>query len=293
MRKTVLLFPFLLTALFVFPQTAAGPRLPVVGVLPFEASGDGVSANDAGEASGLIVTELSSWGTMVILQGDNAKTAEYLIQGQVSRTTPSAGSPSTAPAAAQGNQITVTVTTSDGKSGKILTTAVITADTLSAIAVEPFCDKITENVPFPNYLLGVWRSTITMPDGPVTCIMEFRSDRTLRVRQYDTWESSGTNTLKYQAIGNGTYTYAGYRRRVVTVNNQQMQADATVGINLTLEDALPKYTTVSRSGLRVLFDDAKVNFELINAGLPCGDNYTGPSVYPGTSVFYTKFAKIQ
>jgi len=293
MRKTIFITLFLCTALFGFSQTVAGPKLPTVGILPFEATGGGVSAYDAGEATRLVSAELSSWGTMVILQGDDAKNGEYLIQGQLSRplAAPSAGS-STAPAAGQGNLTTLTVTTSDAKTGKVLTTANTPAAALNAASVESFCEKITESVPFPNYLLGRWQSTINMPDGPVICIMEFRSDRTLRVQRYDTWESRGTNTLKYQAIGNGTYSYAGYRRRTVIINNRELQTDATVGINLTLEDALPKYNTISSGGLRVLFDDAKVNFEMVNAGIPCGDNYSGPSVYPGTSVLYTKFVKI-
>ena len=132
-----------------------------------------------------------------------------------------------------------------------------------------------------------------MIDGPVTCIMEFRSDRTVQVTQYDTWEHSGTNALKYQAIGKGSYTYAGYRRRTVTVGNQQMEADATVGVTLTLEDALPNYGAVNRSGIRVQFNESRNSFEMLNAGLPCGDNFSGPSVYPTGSVVYTKFSKIR
>ena len=277
MRKTMLLCILLCTAFFVFPQ-AVTPRLASVGIAPFEASGDGVTPNDAEEASRLIAAELSSWGTMTILEGDDAKNGEYLIQGQISW---------------KDNQITLTVSTSDAKSGKILTNSTIQASSLKTVPLESFCEKITENVPFPNYLLGRWQSVINMVDGPVTCIMDFRSDRTIRVLRYDTWEHDGTDSLKYQAIGSGTYSYAGYRRRTVTVNNRSIQADATIGINLSLEDALPKYNFISRGGLRVLFDDTKSNFELVTAGFPCGDNYSGPSVYPSASVFYTKFAKIQ
>jgi hypothetical protein len=183
--------------------------------------------------------------------------------------------------------------TTETGSGRLLNNSKEQGAALRAVSMESFCAQISENIPYPNYLLGKWRSVISMIDGPVTCIMEFRSDRTVRVQQFDTWEHSGTNSLKYQAIGTGTYSYAGYRRRTVTLSGRQIQTDATVGINLTLEDALPKYVKVNAGGLRVIFDEQKANFELVYGGIPCGDNFTGPSVYPSANVFYTKFNKIQ
>jgi len=276
MKEKTLVLVLMVTAFSVFAQGTV--KLPVVGILPFETSGTGVNASDAAEATRMVVTELSSWGFMTILEGDDAKKGEYLVQGQISR---------------QNNQVIFTAATSDAKTGKVLKNSKEQAADLSTISIESFCEQITENVPYPNFLTGIWQSTISMIDGPVTCIMEFRSNRTVRVQQYDTWEHNGTNSLKYQAIGSGTYTYAGYRRRDVSINGKVIQADATVGVNLTLEDALPKYNSVSRSGLRVLFDDSKNSFELLNAGFPCGDNYTGPSVYPSAAVAYTKFNKIQ
>jgi hypothetical protein len=113
------------------------------------------------------------------------------------------------------------------------------------------------------------------------------------VQRYDTWEHSGVTSLKYQAIGSGTYSYAGYRRRTVSAGGRTIQADATISVNVTLEDALPKYEKINSSGLRVLFDESKNSFELVNAGLPCGDNQGGPPVYPSANVHYTKFVKIQ
>ena len=278
MKKKIFVLIFLFAGFSVFAQGTTVTRLPTVGIPPFEASGAGVSAADAGEATRLVIAELSSWGYMTILEGDRAKDGEYLIQGQISR---------------QNNQTVLTAVTSEGKSGKNLNSSKEQAPALGDISVESFCTQVTENIPFPNYLLGRWQSTINMIDGPVTCIMEFRSDRTVRVQQYDTWEHDGTNSLKYQGIGSGTYSYAGYRRRNVSINGRDTQADATVGINLKLEDALPKYVTVSRSSIRVLFDDSRTSFELLNAGFPCGDNYSGPSVYPSAAVSYTKFIKIQ
>ena len=274
MKRIIFVFIFFVSAFSVFAQ-----RLYTVGILPFEASGAGVSDSDAAEATRLVIAQLSPCGTLTVLSGDQAKDGEYLVRGQISR---------------QNNQIVLTAATTEARSGRALNSSKEQAQTLAAISMFSFCTQITDYVPFPNYLLGRWQSTIDMIDGPVTCVLEFRSDRTVQVRQYDTWEHSGTNSLKYQAIGTGTYSFGGYHLRpTVTIDGRRIQVDAAMGMNLTLEDALPKYNSVSGSGLRVLFDDSRTSFELVNGGFPCGDNYTGPSVYPSASVFYTKFTKTQ
>ena len=265
-------------AFFIIAFSASAQRLPTVGILPFESSGSSVSAEDAAQATRLVAAELGSWGTVTVLAGAEANNGEYLVRGEVSR---------------QNNQFILSASTSEARTGRNLNNSKAEAGSLAAIDIESFCEQITQNVPYPNFLLGTWRSTITMPDGPVTCILEFRADRTVNVRQYDTWEHNGTNSLKYQAIGDGTYTYAGYRPRTVMIGGRETRADATIGIALSLEDALPKYTQVSRSSIRALFDESKSSFELLSGGFPCGDNFSGPSVYPSNSVLYTRFSKIQ
>ncbi|MCL2320336.1 MAG: hypothetical protein FWC45_09640 [Treponema sp.] len=277
MKKAVFVLLFSLTALAVFAQGT--PRIYTVGILPFEATGEGVGPADAAEATRLVIEGVSPCLTLTLLQGDQAKDGEYLIKGQISR---------------QNNQIVLTAATTEARSGRVLNTSKEQAATLAAISMFSFCAQVTDYIPYPGYLLGKWQSTINMIDGPVTCILEFRSDRTVRVQQYDTWEHNGTNILKYQAIGSGTYTFGGYHiLRTITINGQRIQTHGALGVNLALEDALPRYVTVNRTGLRVVFNDSKNGFELVNAGLPCGDNFTGPSVYPSASVFYTKFTKIQ
>ena len=278
MKKTVIVFVFFISVLSVFAQSASTVRLPAVGIQPFEISGTGVTEADAAEATRLVIAELSSWEAMNILSGDQARTAEYLIRGQISR---------------QDNQLVLSATTVDNRTGRTLNNSKEQASALREVNMESFCAQVSENIPYPNYLQGKWRSTIEMVDGPVICILEFRSDRTVRVEQFDTWEHNGTNSLKYQAIGTGNYSYAGYRRRTVSVGGRQVVTDATVGVNLSLEDSLPKYKTVSSSGLRVLFDDSKTSFELSYGGIPCGDNFSGQQVYPSANVYYTKFIKIQ
>ena len=276
MKKTLIILAFFIAGTSVFAQGA--PRLPTVGIMPFEVQGTSVNAGEAAEATRLVIGELTSWGIMVVLSGDEAQGAEYLVRGQITR---------------QSSRIILTAATYRGNSSAVLNNSREEAADLNSISFESFCAKIAENIPFPNYLLGRWRSSIDMPDGPVTCILEFRSDRTVRAEQYDTWEHNGTNSLKYQGIGAGNYTYAGYLRRTVTIGGRTIQADATVGINLSLEDTLPKYGIVNVGGLRVLFDEAKTSFELVSGSLPCGDNFTGPSIYPSANVYYTKFIKIQ
>jgi len=220
---------------------------------------------------------------LTILTENQARGGEYLIQGQISRIS-----------SGQNNQIVLSATIQQASSGRTLNTAREQGQSLSAIPIFSFCVQLADYIPYTNHLLGKWQSTIDMVDGPVTCILELHPDRTVQVEKYETWEHNGTNSLKYQAIGTGTYTFMGYHlRRAVTVGGRRIITDAALGITMTLEDALPKYNTVSVSGLRMVFDESKRSFELVTGGLPCGDNFTGPSVYPSASVFYTRFTKIQ
>jgi len=276
MRKTALAYLILLFALPVYAQGT--PAMASVGIFPFIISGSGVSEGEAAEATRMVINELSSWGTITILSGDQAKNAEYLVQGQISR---------------QNNQVILSAVTSEARSNRSLNSSREQAPTLGSISIASFCTKIAENVPFPNYLLGKWRSTLNMVDGPVTCILEFRSNRTVQVHQFDTWEHNNPNILKYQGIGTGTYTYVGYLRRTLNIDGREVFADATASVSLKLEDSLPKYKTVNSGGLRIFFDNSKDNFEIVYGGIPCGDNFSGSSVYPGTNVYYTKFTKIQ
>ena len=274
MKKTVLVFIFFITALSVF-----GQRIYTVGVLPFEASGEGVSPGVASEAERLIRDELSPVTTLTVLPAAQAAEGEYLINGQISF---------------RNNQIALTATITQASTGKTLNTVREQGSSLNAISMSSVCAQLCDYIPYPAYITGKWQSTINTNDGPVTCILEFRPDRTATAEQYDTWEHKGTNLLKYQAIGTGTYSFTGYHiPRTVTVEGRRILVNAAFGINLTLEDALPKYNIVNVTGSRILFNDTRSGFEIVNGGIPCGDNYTGPSVYPGEKLFYTGFSKIR
>ena len=225
-----------------------------------------------------VTEELNSWRLMNLFTGERAGNADYLIRGSVSRL---------------GDQIVLTATTIQRSTGRVLNTSRQAGTAINTLMVESFCEQLASYIPIPNFLLGTWQTTINLVDGPVLCIMEFLDDRTVRVHRFDTWEHNGTNSLVYHGIGSGTYTYLGYRRRNVDLGGQQVIADATIGINLRLEDALPEYISVNISGLRVLFDDARNNFEITYGAIPFGNNFSGPSVYPGERLFYTSFTKIQ
>jgi hypothetical protein len=271
MKKLLIILIFLFTALAAFSQ-----RLSVVAVFPFEVSGTGVNSADAATLSGQLVSELRSWGTLTIVGEEGANGADYLIRGRLTR---------------QNAQVVLSAVTYDAKTNKALNSSKEQAATASALSSQIFslCAQVTENIPFPNYLLGRWRAVINMIDGPITCILEFRANRTVNVVQYDTWEHRGDRSLKYQGFGTGTYSYWGHVRRTI----RGSPVDGFVTINLKMEDALPKYTTLSLSRINLFFDEGKVNFELVSSGFACGDNYAGPSVYPQATVAYTKFTKIQ
>jgi hypothetical protein len=266
---------FLSFFLVFFVFCAFAQRVPVVGVMAFE-TGAGATAAEAANATSQIISELSSWGTINVVQGSAG--AEYIIRGTFGK---------------QGASVILAGTTTNAGSQQALNTYNERGNALNNAFIFQFCLKAVERVPFPNYLVGTWQATLNMPDGPVICIIEFRSNRTARVERYDTWEHKENNSLRYEGYGTGTYSYVGYANRVITVNSQQVRIDATIGVTLDLEETLPDQTSVNRSGLSLVFNGDKSAFNLVNGMLPCGTNHDGPSVYPSASLGFTNITKIR
>jgi len=270
-KRSLLVFSFIFIALCsVFAQ-----RVPVVGVIPFE-SGGGASAADAAALYGRVINELTSWGTLNVVQGDAG--VEFIIRGNVSR---------------QGANLVLSAATVDASTGRELNQYNEQARSANEISVPMFCAKAVERVPLPNYLLGTWQATINMPDGPVVCIIEFRTDRSARVERYDTWEHRQMNSLRYEGYGAGTYSYMGFANRVINAGGQQVRIDATFSVNLALEETLPAQTTVNQSGLSIVFNENKTSFRIVNGMLLCGRNFDGPSVYPSEVLGFNQFVKIR
>jgi len=271
--KKIILAILLLTAAL---SAAFAQRIPVVGIMPFTTENRTITPEDAANVTRLVIEELTSWG-MNIVSGGNG--AEYIVQGTLSR---------------QGSAFVLTGQTIEAKSEKMLNESKEQASALKDISIFTFCTKIIEMVPFPNYLLGKWQSSLNMPDGPVVCIIEFKSNRTITVERYDTWEHRQRNSLRYEGYGTGNYSYAGYyNRRTMTVNSQTIRIDASANIYLKLEETLPEQTNVSQSRLGLLFSEDKNSFEIIGGALPCGRNYDGNAVYPSATIGFTRFTKIR
>jgi hypothetical protein len=268
MKKKVLLGLLFLAALLgVFAQTNAALRLASLGVFPFEA-GDGVSEADAAALRLQLVAELRSWESLTILEGEAAEKAEYTVKCRLAR---------------QGNRLSLSAATYDAQ-GKELNSSGEQAPTLDELSARifSFCAQLTENVPFPNYLLGTWQSVIDLESGPLVCTLEFQTGRRVIVRRFDTYQQRGSQSLRYQAIGTGTYTYRGHARKDIG----GLSADATFSLAASLEDALPAYESLRVSWMGLAFDQGKSAFRMGGAGLPCGDK-TGE---PGLA--YTRFTKI-
>ena len=262
--------------LLIVSLSAYAQRIPVVGITVFETTGT-VTPADAATVTRMIITELSSWGTINVIESANG--AEYVIRGTLSR---------------QGSSFIVTASTTEVSTNRILNEYREQGASVREFPAFSFCMKAVDRVPFPNYLLGRWQSTLNMPDGPVVCIIEFKSDRTVFVERYDTWEHRQRNALRYEGYGTGTYSYAGYFvRRNITVNSQQIQIDAMANINLTLEETLPEQTAVNQTRLGIIFNGDKSTFEIAGSSLPCGRNYDGPSIYPSEYLGFSRFTKIK
>jgi len=261
--------------LLIVSVSAYAQRIPVVGITVFETTGT-VTPADAATLTRMVITELSSWGTINVIEG--ADGAEYVVRGTISR---------------QGNTLTISASTAEASTNRVLNEYREQAASIREMPVFSFCMNAVDRVPFPNYLLGAWQSTLSMPDGPVVCIIEFKSDRTVSVERYDTWEHRQNNSLRYEGYGTGTYSYAGYANRVVNVNSQQVRIDAAANVSLRLEETLPEQTAVNQTGLYILFNADKNAFEIVNGILPCGRNFDGPSVYPSAVIGFSRFTKIR
>jgi len=273
MKKTLCAVILFMAALSAFAQ-----RIPTVGVLPFQTYGDEASAGDAALATQRLIAELSASETLSILSGAQAEGGEFIVRGQVSR---------------QDGQTVLTATLEEAASGRILNTARSQGSAVGAIPMFAFAIQIADFIPFTNYLLGRWESTLQMIDGPVSAILEFRPGGVVNVEKYETWEHNGAHSLKYQAIGTGTYAFTGFHlRRTITAGGRSVLVHASLTINLTLEDALPGFAEISSSGLMLVFDEPRRTFELVNAGLPFGNNFTGPSVHPNERIYYRSFARL-
>jgi len=271
MMKRLLIF-FLLFVMtgFVFAQ-----KVPVLGIMAFEA-GSGVSSVEALEMTNKVLSEFNSWGTISAVTG--ADGADYVIRGTLSRQTSS---------------FVLSALTVNTGTEQILNTYREQANAVDNISVFSFCLKAVEGVPFPNYMVGTWQSTLSLPDGPVVCVIEFRSDRIVRVERYDTWEHRRGNSLRYEGFGKGTYSYVGYANRMISVNSQSVRVDAALSVNLSLEETLLDQTSVNQTGLTLVFNADKTAFNFVNGMLPCGANHDGPSVHPSVSLGFVNFSKIR
>jgi len=270
-KRNILILFLLLTSLSaVFAQ-----RVPVVGIMTFDSAGSGISVTEAINLTNRVIEELNSWGTLRVVQGTGE--AEFVIRGSFSR---------------QGNNVILSASTSDA-GGRVLNEYTEQARSAGEISASNVSAKAVERVPLPNYLLGTWQATINMPDGPVVCIMEFRTGGVVRVERYDTWEHRQNNSLRYEGFGEGNYFYRGFANRVITVSGNQVRVDAVVSINLKLEETLPDQTAVNASNLNLVFNADKTTFEIANGMLPCGRNFDGPSVYHSAVLGFSQFRKIR
>ncbi|MDR2246314.1 MAG: hypothetical protein LBE17_06535 [Treponema sp.] len=271
---------FLCVALPAFSQ-----KVPRVVIFPFEWSEREVSADDAALIRNQIIEEISSWGTIAVLDETEAESADFYVQGKIFLD----------------NTVTaLTGSTYNAQTDKPMSSYREQAASVSALGgrITSFCTRMLESIPFPNLLLGRWTSVIEADSGPLTCIVEFKSDRTIFVDRFDTREYRQGNILTYQGFGTGTYTYNSQARRLMAIESsggtvRESPVDGSVIVSLTMEDTLPAYKSLNTNRVRLVFSNSNGNFELLNDGLPCGDNFDGPSVYPGQRIVYTHFTRVQ
>jgi hypothetical protein len=276
MKKISLAVFFLCIVLPVFSQ-----RVSSIVIYPFEVIGRGVSNIDAAAITKQVVSEISSWGTIAVLEEKEAGTADYVVRGQLTL---------------DNRLIALTATTYEVRENKPLTSYRVQAENVRSLSSRlfTFCIQMMEPIPLPNYLLGKWISTVALDDGLLTCILVFNEDRTVTVERYDTYEHRQGNSLMYQGYGSGTYAYNVQIRKMETIRDvsgasRETPVDGSVTLSLSLEDALPNYRSLRTERIKLAFTANNTSFELLTAGFPCGDDFDSPSAF----IAYTRFTKIQ
>jgi hypothetical protein len=280
MKRILITTIFLCAVWPVFSQ-----RLFSVIILPFEAPVRGVSAAETASLRKQVIDEVLSWENIIVLDDSDAASADFYVQGQIIIET---------------NLVALAGTTFDAKTDKPLTSYREQAADMKALSdrIFSFCSQMAKPIPLPNLLLGKWISTIEKNDGPLTCLLEFKSNRIITVERYDTYEHRQGNALTYQGIGNGTYSFGPQIRRTITIRDtlgtlRDSLVDGAISVNLQMEDTLPKYETLNTNRISLIFSNNNNHFELLTEGFPCGENFDGASVYPNRTMIYTQFTKIQ
>ncbi|MDR1445882.1 MAG: PQQ-like beta-propeller repeat protein [Treponema sp.] len=296
MKRTVLCVVFILLFVEAFAQ-----RLSTVAVLPFDAEA-GVSPYDASSVSRQFSSELTALEMANVLNSEttgsviadldikandwkdvrkvrdigSALKTEYIIRGRMIK---------------EGNQISIYADTLEVSSGKVLSSVKEQAPSAGAIQIYSLCVKTMERVPYPNYMIGKWQSNVSLGDASLVCIIEFKSDRSIVVERFDTYESRNDNSLLYYASGTGSYWFGGHIRRITQFRDRngevyrEAPVDGSFNLTLNLDNALPNYASIKQERLYLIFGDGRNSFELPAAGLLCGDT-------PSGVMSYTRFSKI-
>jgi hypothetical protein len=280
MKKISFAVIFCCAALPVFSQKISG-----VVIFPFETPERGVSANDAASIRKQIIDEITSWGSIIVLEESEAESADFYVLGKITL---------------DNGMAALTGTTYDAKTDKPLNSYREQAANMSALSgrVFSFCTRMAESIPLPNLLEGKWMSILDVNGGSLTCIVEFKPDRTVSIERYDTGEYSRDNALIYQGFGAGTYTYNPQARGIMTIEGsggavRESPVDGSISLSLTLEDTLLPYNSLNTGRVRLAFGSNNDSFELLNAGLPCGSGSEGPSIHPDRTFAYIHFTRIQ
>lgn len=271
MCKKAMYKVILCTSLFFLASGGFSQSISSLAIFSFDISGSDLSAEDAVHIRNRCIEEITSWGVLSVFDERNALNADYTARGKISQ---------------DEDGFTLSAETIVRRTEKSAASSVEQASSLEELQekIFDFCIKITQPIPFPNYLVGTWEASIPVEGSPLLCRLEFTPNRTVIVERYDTYEYQIGSVLKYEGYGRGTYTYFSRIRR-------GRLSGAAMNISLTLTDALPDFVSVSGNRIAIDFDEGRASFRLLGSALPCGENNGGPSVYPEKNMAYIRFVK--
>jgi len=251
---------FLLTALFVLIGSLAFAQELIIVVAPFDVrAGSGFSKSDAEAIEYLLINELSRSKTIKVLDQSDimfreiTKRMEFELSDWSNPNKVAAfGRAINANAVVLGrimtldNEVIIAVRIND------LSTEIKAANDMIVKSVgevrgklPAFTREIVNNLPKPpigNPFIGRWRSTIRSNEKTLICILDFRSDGTIDVEQYDT--NRVTRGFAGMSYSNDTKRGEGYGTYSFRESGNIVLAD----ISLTISGVFSEFTAVTARG---------------------------------------------
>jgi hypothetical protein len=151
-KKTVFKI-ILFASLFLFRGEVFSQDISSLVIFGFDVSGV-LTADDGRAMSRRIFDEINSWGVLSLFEESQAESADYIIRGKLSQSR---------------RGYSLSAETFNRETEENLVSVTEEASSIEELYqnIFDFCIKITQPIPFPNYLVGTWEASIPVEGSPL------------------------------------------------------------------------------------------------------------------------------